>query len=162
MFNVNCKICSDFITEQSQEKTGGGGIISVAVMIDNKKFTYGLSGLLEFTDEFAQQNGLSKNDEICNNCLNKHTDKFQPAMTVECTCCHQLHQQISEFNTNDGWGCNSDVIKEHDESYLICGFGSSHDMQKFKVLVSQLQSTICDKCIDVMLAKKDIILIGSG
>lgn len=151
MFDTNCSLCEKTITQESQEKSSGGGIISVAEMIDDDNhFTYGISGIFKLAAPT-----LKKGDTICNDCLKEMgDDKISPAKTVKCTNCGSMYQSCWEFDNAQpaGWGCSSSVYESNRDKdlKLHCGWGSNKDCDVFNIIIPGLKigDNICDTCID--------------
>lgn len=148
MFDVDCAMCGTFITKESQEKTSGGAsIISVGMMIDDRMFWYGMSGVFDF---IVPPPKLKKGDQICNNCMTKQKDNVREAKTVKCVNCEEMFQATSEVTLNEqGWGCAADVYEKHDQLYVRAGWGSKYDCMRYKMIVPVLKpgGEICDKCV---------------
>ena len=159
MFNVTCKLCKKMITKKSQEKTGGGGIITVAQMVADNVFCYGLSGLYEFSPPLA----VKKGDSMCNVCLGEH--KFVPYNNIKCSVCGKMHQGCWEEDSKQGWGCAGSVSVEKGKKYISCGWGSKFDTLSFSVKKSaqlKLRQVVCDQCIRGLLKKSHIKERGSS
>lgn len=137
-FDVPCAICSQQITEKSQDATGGGGIITAAEMLNAQCFAFGISGVYKIHNYESLQ--LKTEDQICNECL--RTLKFDPLTNVVCGVCREHFHAIWDLAGNIGWGCSSDVK----DGVISCGFGSNFDECSFSTQLKNME-TICDKCI---------------
>lgn len=155
MFNVPCRLCKKLITQENQEKTGDSAIVSVAKMVNDKAFTYGISGLFEFQcGLFPPEIMPKKGDSICNTCLKAHRKNIKPHLIVKCSVCGELHQACWEDDKSSGWGCSGHVRSNNKKLQIECGWGSSHDCDTFAVKRrGKLKSrqTVCDKCIKSFL-----------
>ena len=151
MFDVTCQICKTFITQESQEESGGGGIVSVAKMIDDRTFWYGLSGVFIWKVDL----GLHKDDSICNDCLEKHKDDIEPFKSIPCSTCDELYQPTWEETTTQGWGCSSYVYEKDGMLKINGGWGSKHDLTVYDVkdAIVKVGDRLCDKCVDKFVEK---------
>ena len=157
MFNTNCAICGTYITQESQEKSGSNGIISVVTMIDNKSFWYGLEGVYEF--QKIPKSGLKKGDEICNNCMKENKDNVIEVKTIPCSICKTLYQPTYEDTQTQAWGCAASCYKKNEKLWISVGWGSKHDCSRFEVVVPVVSegSLVCDKCIDDFVEEGSLV-----
>ena len=116
-----------------------------AIMIDKKRFTYGLNGSFQLLSEI----GVSGGDKICNLCLKNI--KFEETADVECDFCHKFYQ--SAFGgKKQGYGCAAWV---HDD-VIYGGYGSKYDFGSVKFTKERpsylkFRSLICDQCINRLI-----------
>src|ERR1035437_3044546 len=132
MFNVPCAICIEMITVESQQKQMGAdaGIIFTAIMIDDRRFSCGMSGVFHFKEQL----NLKADDEICYNCLKAHESKEE--LSTKCDLCGKLHQPCFDGDSGthkSAWGCSASVHsnEEAGRNEIGCGFGSKHDCSLF-------------------------------
>jgi len=152
MFNVPCKLCNELITEESQQEVAkNSSIITVAQMLDNKRFTYGISGEYSFITEDLP---LQKGDSVCAKCMKKH--KFEPFKGLECSLCKEKYKVIFE---KSGDFCSGHIRKEGEVFEISCGYGSRYDTSVFSAPVNVKEGDIiCDFCIARMVETKEIEL----
>lgn len=161
MFNVNCRLCSKFITQKSQEEENPQAIVSITRMLDTHRFEYGISGVFKFKID-----------------LGLHKDDFERDNSVKCSICKEGYQpccDIEDYPLDkrdgfiaSGFGCASEVYVREiapektnaitSELYLSCGWGSRHDLNVYKVKTSFPETyIICDDCIDMLVKSGDLV-----
>jgi hypothetical protein len=80
---------------------------------------------------------------------------------VKCDICNTVFNDCFSAETNQAYGCASDLYIKENETYILSHYGSSFDTIRFlvtkKSLLYQRQGTICDYCIEQFINKEEII-----
>lgn len=150
-----CGLCfKDWDEKDPFEFDPNSDILCWALFRDSRHFTFGLSGGFETENEINFTNPDLK--YVCNSCMK--TIPFHKYYTIECDSCHQKYQDC--FGDDQGVFCASTLFKDK----LMCHWGSSFDgaifnwkeNTKFEDFDLELDSNICDHCIQILLDQNKI------
>lgn len=80
--------------------------------------------------------------------------------SVKCDVCNTAFNDCFSAETNQAFGCASDLFIKENQTYILSHYGSSFDTLRFLVLrqspLHQRQGTICDHCIEQLINKEEV------
>lgn len=153
LFEGACAVCRQEITKERQEKLCKSSIITVARMLDEHRFVYGISGVFQITKPLQ----LKCEDKICESCIQSLEDWIVVDKSIKCDLCENLYQPCWD-DSSSGWGCSVNPFIEKGKVKLSGGWGSDYDMTIFNVLspVVRLGQKVCDSCVKQLLEEGSI------
>ena len=79
--------------------------------------------------------------------------------SVNCDVCNTVFNDCFSAETNQAYGCASDLYTKENQTYILSHYGSSFDTTRFLVTrqspLHQRQGTICDHCIEQLIHKEE-------
>lgn len=80
--------------------------------------------------------------------------------SIKCDVCDTVYNDCFNFETNQAYGCASDLFVQEEQTYILSHYGSSFDILRFLVArtspLHQRQGIICDHCIEQLIIDKQI------
>lgn len=80
--------------------------------------------------------------------------------SIKCDVCDTVYNDCFSFETNQAYGCASDLFVQEEQTYILSHYGSSFDTTRFLVArhspLHQRQGIVCDSCIEQLINQKQI------
>lgn len=80
--------------------------------------------------------------------------------SIKCDVCENAFTDCFSFETNQAFGCASDLFVQEEQTYILSHYGSSFDTTRFLVArtspLHQRQGIVCDHCIEQLINENHI------